>query len=232
MKVRILVEAHTEKYKGNLEPLIEKLKNEVSGYNTNEELLVIPGDLGVLVNDECCINEDYVNFLKFLKQHWDNIILVPGNDEYHGIKNPETFEITENALEKICKTLKITYLQKNMTKVGEYYVLGCTLWRYITKKEWSNTMEEDKDMFLNMELYRMAYANHLEWLDDALEYVRYKKSKAIVVTHFPPETTSRFMKNKAYASHIDKFLDIHKDVIKIWISGKYGPDDENVHHHN
>lgn len=221
MQVRILKDAQTDKHSGNLEFLMNKLKDEVSGYDTKNEILVVPGDIGPVVDSQGYVVENVVTFLKFLKEHWNNIIMIAGNNEYHGIEDPISLEVTDKALNKICKEVGITFLQKGMTKIGDYYVLGCTLWRYISRKEWKELDPCDRKIFVNMNFYRLAYADHLEWLNESLEYVRSQGGKAIVITHYPPECSVKyplFSVDRSNCNHIEKFIKHHQDCIKIWIS--------------
>jgi hypothetical protein len=97
MKIRILSDTHLESYTGeydpehhtvnpSLEKLIKKLNETITDV-TKDEILVLPGDLGMVTNSDGTFNPDYEKLLHYFKSRWENVIVVPGNTEYKpGIK--------------------------------------------------------------------------------------------------------------------------------------------------
>ena len=237
MKIRILSDTHLESYTGDydskhhtvnpsLEKLIHKLNDTIKDVSKNE-ILVLPGDLGMATDSTGAFNPDYEKLLHYFKSRWENVIIVPGNTEYQGITQFESLIITEDVLEAKCKEMGIIYLQKGVVKVGEYYFVGCTLWNYINREEWKNMKPEDKEIFAKMVIYRAQYVDHLEWLNNILTVLKNQDKKAVVITHYPPVTE---VKNPSYdwtapdgtkhkSDHIQHFLWNHRDTIKAWICG-------------
>ncbi len=242
-KVRILSDTHLETYNGkydqlrdkknpNFEELIKIIEKRIP-QNDKKEVLVLPGDLGYVVDENGGFSKDMEKLLKYCKSRWNIVILVPGNTEYHGIRSFETFITTEEMLKEKCKELGVIYLNKGVCMIDDCFFVGCTLWSYINSKEWKELKEQDKDIFINMDIYRRMYIDNLEWLNEVLfaiedrNYIKNTKHKAIVITHYPPETE---MKNPSFyikdedgkkikVNHVDKFIDLHKSTIKGWVCG-------------
>jgi predicted phosphohydrolase len=219
-KIRILSDTHFESYK-TFDEVISKINKTIPN-NDKHEVLVLPGDLGHVLNENLEFNVEYEKFLKYVKTRWEIVILVPGNTEYHGIRSFESIIETDLALKKKCKELGIIYLQKGVVKIDKYFFVGCTLWSFITRKEWNDIKDEDKDIFMDMEVYRRMYIEDLEWLNSILHVLKHSNEKAVVVTHYPPLTQAKnpsFMLDGAKVNHIDMFMNMYKDVVKMWICG-------------
>jgi Icc-related predicted phosphoesterase len=250
LKVRILSDTHLETYNGkfdeayqrqnpNFEALVKLIEKRIPT-NDRKEVLVLPGDLGYVVNEKGEFSEDMGRFLRYCKSRWNIVILVPGNTEYHGIRSFETFITTEEMIKEKCKEMDIIYLNKGVCMIDGHFFVGCTLWSYINFKEWKKLKDQDKDMFMDMDIYRRMYVDNLEWLSEILyaiedrNYLHNTKHKAVVITHYPPETEC---KNPSYTikeengknvkvNHVDKFIDLHKETIKAWVCGHIH--DENL----
>jgi predicted phosphohydrolase len=225
MKLRILSDTHIEGYNGDYSRVIAKI-NCIFGDIGSDEILVLPGDLGFVTDEEGNINPDYEKFLRFAKTKWTHVILVPGNTEYHGMTSPESLKITEEILKSKCKELGIHYLQKDIMKIDDTYVLGCTLWKFSSQKEWKELPREDREIFEQNEAYKMMYVDNLEWLYKTLEKIKEEGGKALVITHYPPVTSYKGLKFKwekdgivHYSDHIQHFMWMFKDTIKAWVCG-------------
>lgn len=235
MKIRILSDTHLETYNGKYDekhkvqnPTFEKLVAKIESKMPRpckKEVLVLPGDLGMVVEDGK-FNPLFERFLKYLKTKWRYIIIVPGNTEYHGITSFETFNITNKMLKDKCKELGIIFLQKGVVMIDDYFFVGCTLWEYISSKDWKMLKDADKEIFMDKDVYRSEYVDNLEWLHSILTELHKQNKKAVVITHYPPNAD---LKNPKYTvkvdgvkkvvNHIDKFLLTHNDTIKVWICG-------------
>lgn len=226
MKVRILSDTHLESYDGDYSRATAKIECTCPE-NDREEILVLPGDLGYAIEKNGEFNPEYEKFLIFLKSKWQYIVLVPGNTEYQGMPNFESLVATEAALELKCQELGINFLQKGVIKVDDYFFVGCTLWSFISSKEWRNLKKEDKKIFMDKEIYRLSYVDNLEWLNSILTQLQKDDSKCVVVTHYPPMTTLQKLECKwkdddgvkHSSSHIEHFAWTYKDTIKAWICG-------------
>lgn len=225
MKLRILSDTHLDDY-GNYNTVISKI-NCAFGSISSDEILILPGDLGIVCDKNGIFNIELEKFLRFLKAKWKHIILVPGNTEYHGIDNATSLVYTEELLKKKCEELDINYLQKNIMKIDDTYVIGCTLWKYTSMKEWNKLSIEDKKIFKVNENYKMQYVDHLEWINNILNEIRDVNGKAIIITHYPPITTYRGLLFKwegedgltHTSTHIEHFIWCHRENIKAWICG-------------
>jgi predicted phosphohydrolase len=232
IKFRIISDLHLELYNdANYDSLIKFVENKIKVHSiTKDEVLVLPGDLGyavVMKNGKEIFNPLMERFLKYCKSKWSIVLMVPGNTEYHGILSFETFISSENMMVNKCKELGIIYLNKGVCKIDDCFIVGCTLWSYITSKEWKGLKKQDQEIFMDVDIYRRMYIDHLEWLHEILLELKNQGQKAIVITHYPLETE---MKNPSFkietesgkflkVDHVQKFLNIHKGVIKGWICG-------------
>lgn len=224
LRIRILSDIHLELYDvKSYDKLISLIEVKVKPNTiTKDEILVLPGDLGyVIVNEK--FNPLMEKFLKYCKSRWSIVLMVPGNTEYHGVLSFETFVSSEEMMIKKCKEFGIIYLNKGVCKIDDTFIVGTTLWSYITMKEWKGLKEQDREIFMNVDIYRRMYIDHLEWLHEILLELKNQGQKAIVITHYPPETE---MKNPTFKSekflkvnHVEKFMEIHRDTIKGWICG-------------
>ena len=223
MKLRILSDTHLN---GNYNQVISKI-NCAFGAICPNEILVLPGDLGEVCDDNGVFNIELEKFLRFVKAKWNHVILVPGNTEYHGILNYESLEKTEEILKKKCEELNIHYLQKGIVKVDDTYVIGCTLWKYTTMKEWQKLPFEDREIFEVNENYKLQYVDHLEWINKVLNEIKEINGKAVVITHYPPITTYKGLMFKWIeddgeihkSTHIEHFIWCHRETIKAWVCG-------------
>jgi len=231
-KVRVISDTHLETYNGkydevhqhqnpNFDALI-KIFEKAIPHNDRDEILVLPGDLGYVIDERGKFNKDFKNLLKYCKSRWNIVILVAGNTEYHGIRNFESLVETEKILDVKCKKYGVIYLNKEVVKIDDYYFVGCTLWSFLTKNEWKNLKQQDKDIFMDIDIYRRTYVSELEWLNSILYELGKQNEKAVVITHYPPVTkikNPKFTEDGVFVNHIDKFTLMYKDVIKMWICG-------------
>lgn len=225
MKLRVLSDTHLEGYE-NYNTIIAKVNCTFGEIDPNE-VLILPGDLGMVCDEEGIFNPELEKFLRFLRAKWQYIIIVPGNTEYHGITDFSSLEKTEELLKKKCEELNIFYLQKNVMMIDDVYVIGCTLWKYATLKEWNKLPEEDRKIFSVSENYNTQYVDHLEWINNILAEIKATGKKAIIITHYPPITTYKGLMFKwedddgveHKSTHIEHFIWCHRDTIKTWICG-------------
>jgi predicted phosphohydrolase len=226
MKLRILSDTHIDPYEKNYSVVISRI-NCTFGDISRDEILILPGDLGYVTDDKGVITNEYDNFLRFVKTKWRHVILVPGNTEYHGITDSSSLKVTEEVLKKKCEELGIHYLQKDIMKIDDVYVLGCTLWKFTNPKEWKELPFEDREIFTKNEFYRLQYVDHLEWLNEQLMEISKLGKEAIVITHYPPMTNYKEIQFKwvdeqgiiHYSDHISHFIWEYRKTIKAWICG-------------
>lgn len=244
MKLRVLSDTHVDTLPNNddsIEFVIEKINNLIPTCNScSEEILVLPGDLGIVSDMEMNFNARYEKLLYYFKSRWTYIVIVPGNTEYHGFVSGETLPGTDSVLKTKCEEMGIVYLQKGVAKIDDLFFVGCTMWTYPTQEEWKTTNKIDKKIFKTLNMYRTLHVEHLEWLNDILNELANQNEKAVVITHYPPQTNTTkpvfkvstgekvevitesgevVVSETKNVSYIDNFIMKHADTIKLWICG-------------
>lgn len=222
MRIRYLSDTHLECYSDGYERVRIKINCTFTDI-TPDEILVVAGNVGFFLYENG-IELDYENFLRFLKTKWETIILVPGSFEYRGFLSPENLIKTEVYLKALCEEMGIHYLQKDTLVINGVTFIGCTLWNFLTERQWKYLYDE-KEIFRDREAYNLNHISHLEWLSQKLEDFERKNTSVIVVTNFPPFSTYKKYKvdNMNYLTYLmNKF----SGNIIAWIHGtqKYTPE--------
>jgi predicted phosphodiesterase len=244
MKVRVISDLHVEFYSSAfyLKSKLDKMfkDDEI----TDDEILIIAGDLGVAGSGkENSMNPEYKYMLEYFSKKWKNVILIPGNHEYYDRDKSRSLDEIDTMIDKECKKLGITFLNKNYIILKEskegpfeskdnvaqdrYAILGCTLWSEATKEAYLNMNDRLKAVLSHKELLQ-THNMHKTWLQKTLQSLSKKGIKTIVATHHLPLmelTHPKYLKpkykhlNSAYASKLNTFFedlqssDLSKNVL-------------------
>jgi Icc-related predicted phosphoesterase len=245
-KLRVLSDLHVEFYASPkyLQAKLNKLYPDIE----EDEILIIAGDLGVAGTGKpgTTLNPEYQSMLEYFAKKWNTVILVPGNHEYYDRHKDVSLNSVDAMIEKECKKLGITFLNKNYVDIKvpngsekffeSYRILGCTLWSEATKEAYKGMNDRLKAILNHDELLKVHH-EHCVWLKKHLQICKEKNVKAIVITHHLPLmelTHPKYLQpqyrilNSAYASKLNSMFedlskrsskDIQSHFIHLWFCG-------------
>lgn len=202
-------DVHLELYKTDF-PVIR-------GAYTND-ILIIAGDLLILRNIDT-----YKPFLVSLSKKFNKIYWIPGNHEYWGSSNLETFEEIATNIKSWLKTNKLHNIIFDKHIVDhENKLVGCTLWTSLNSgnERVISMASEVMNDYVNMS--RTPY-DLLEQFKLDYYFLRDNVGEGYTVfTHHAPSYTSVFSTSKEpvrhfYASNLEEF--VIKKKPKYWIHG-------------
>jgi len=221
MELRVISDIHVNFY-DNAAPVIDKLNQLFPKINPDKEILIIPGDIGQIVNKNNQFDEKYYDVLKYLKSRWKYIIIVAGNHEYYGCQN---MSYASDLLTNICEKMGIEFLNKDSVEMFDYTFIGCTLWSNLNKDYW-NEIEHKYSSFTDCESLCNLHKNNVEWLDKTLD--KYKNKKVVVITHHLPSKKlisghfnhSKYdISNTCYYSNLDWIIKKYSKNMIYWFCG-------------
>lgn len=143
-------------------------------------------DILIIAGDICSpAGERYNQFLRYVSDMFLQVLVVKGNHDYHDC---------DTTAEQTSEFANVKYLNCNEMKIGEYTILGCTLWSKVpdhflqTAATLSSDYEPRGNATYRGEQLTPLHTNsmhqqHREWLRDRLRSVDGKK---IVITHHAP----------------------------------------------
>ena len=164
-------------------------------------------------------------FLKKICVHFQAVLYIPGNHEFYKIKDMEPIPTTElykklNTLESSIPNLHI--LNRNSVKIGNYCIIGCTLWSLIPENGKLPTYRVRINDITKYK-YNKNYMQDLQYIKDMIAYCKNKKLKLIVVTHYPPSLKCLNIKHERdkfeylYATNLENI--VGDSIIHTWICG-------------
>ena len=176
----------------------------------------------ILAGDICFIKHKlFTPFFERLSKMFKRIIYVLGNHEYYYFLNykMDTILSMETLLRnKLSPFKNIHVLQKSSLIIDNIVILGCTLWSYLSKKDFvsgmqilsqSSFVKHRNQVLLRPTITNKIHFDHKAWLTESLE--KYKNRKVIVVTHYLPTLEAIDNKfsffNKAYYSNCDDLVE-------------------------
>lgn len=181
--------------------------------------LALLGDIGNPYKD------NYFNFLKYVSQKWETVLLLSGNHEYWNEKYD--YDRIDNKISELTEYFgNVHYLNNTSYQLENYNVLGTTLWSHIMKQP-DTIMGDDLNIRDNGELITITHLNKLhetavDWLTNEIN----KSEKPIIVlTHHLPSYQmihQNFYGNKyekyhdRFASHLDYLI---RKPVKYWLCG-------------
>ena len=215
MKFQIISDLHLESYNK-----LPKIRDIITPKAPN---LILAGDI-------CFIKHPFfIPFFQKLSPLFKKIIYIFGNHEYYiaGDYQIETIAAIEMlARKKLSPFKNIHILQKSFIKLDDIVILGCTLWSYLSKKDFvygmqmlsaSSFVRHNNTILLHPSISNELYFNHKAWLKDMLEV--FGNKKVIVVTHYLPTIKAIDNKytifNKSYYSNCDNLV----ERATIWCCG-------------
>jgi len=182
--------------------------------NANKTILVLAGDIGSLYQ-----YDQLLSFLRDCSNHYHTLLYVPGNHEFYYKDEQDhlRFDVLMNRFMQLSDSIdNLIVLNRGIVTIGEYAIIGCTLWSYIkylpkfrvrihgmTKQQY-NKMHRDDYVFISQALRQ--YSNY----------------KCIVITHHGP-SYKLLPLNKLFNKYSDLYVsksdNLFKDCVKYWIYG-------------
>ena len=182
--------------------------------------LILAGDIGSIYQIET-----FKIFFMSCKEHFENVIFVPGNNEYYsrvGFQQ-KTFKELNEDIQNLCNDLDIILLNNTYIELDKYIIFGSTWW---------SAVPDALNMRINMEKDRHINSddfNHLHYvarksLNKVIEMKGDKK--LLVVSHYCPTRLGTMnMHHKKddfvdlvpyYFASSEKYL---KGLVDVWIFG-------------
>ena len=215
MKFQVISDLHLESY-----TTLPNIKSIISPQAPN---LILAGDI-------CFIKHHlFVPFFQKLSPLFKKIIYIFGNHEYYittdyQIDTIPAIEIL--ARKKLLAFKNVHILQKSFIKIDDVIILGCTLWSYLSKKDFVCGMQllsepsfvrHNKTILLHPSISNELHFSHKTWLKEMLAV--FCDKKIIVITHYLPSIKAIDDKftifNKAYYSNCDNLV----ERATIWCCG-------------
>lgn len=235
MKLRVISDVHSEyyhgiTYKNNTAPDFEDFINKFDTMFpdiSNDEILVLGGDIGVLYDKNGNLAEIYNKTLEYFSKRWKRIIYVPGNHEYYNLDGIESISRANDIIKQKCESLGIHFLQKETLEMDGYTFVGCTLWSDLKYDAWVTMNPKNRRVFKYYKYYRNEYTQNLEWLKEKLTELR-DNPNVIVVTHYVPlyelihekfRTEKESSRISLQASNLESFIVQNSFTPKYWICG-------------
>ena len=144
----------------------------------------------------------YKEFLEYSSKNWDKVFLLSGNHEY----DLYPFHDVDTQIKGLVSKYKnIHYLNDSEYSLGEYSILGTTLWTKST-----NPLIHDKS---------------ISWLKNSIDTTVNKDKKIIILSHHLPSYqlivekyhSERYKKYQhEFATELEHLI---KDPVKAWLCG-------------
>jgi len=206
MKFQLISDLHLEFYKEL--PPIKKL---VTPQAPN---LILAGDI-------CFVKHPlFLPFFQKLSPLFKRIIYVLGNHEYYiesDLRMDSTESIEELVRSKLSGFDNIHLLQKTFLNLGNIIIAGCTLWSYLSQKDFEYGMKplaaasfvrHGRTTLLHPKISNKLHLEQRAWLSTIVD--SFPDKKILIVTHYLPSIKLIDKKyavlNKAYYSNCDELV--------------------------
>jgi predicted phosphohydrolase len=221
LEVYVLSDLHLEFYKSikkvwRIQEVNKLLQNPPLA--DSDAVLILAGDIGWPVNKKGNLHRILNKFLIQMRTLFKYVIMVAGNHEYY---SEIGLESTEKALESLCQSTGIVYLQCNSwihPPTGVKFH-GCTLWSQITPEAMTHTKDYGM-IYSSREEAIMLHKRHIKWLSETLNK---EKGPCVVVSHhapsmqcIEPEYIQTVPDNTAYYTDLEHLI---KPPMIAWICG-------------
>ena len=173
----------------------------------------------------------YREFLIRCSRNYDHVFYVAGNHEHYG------YDIARSELAiRAFVPENVHFLNNNDYIIGDYVVLGTTLWTDLKNND--PLVKWDVERYMNdfrvirnndrrftPDRWWEEHFRSFQWLDKKLE--EYNDKKVIVMTHHAPSIRSiherylhsrSFNTNYGYFSELDEYVEAHPQI-KYWFHG-------------
>lgn len=182
--------------------------------------LALCGDIG----SPC--TQVYVDFLLKAATLFEKVFIIAGNHEHYGSNVQETLK----AIDAVCLEAPdvLIHLNKQEYDVGNYRILGATLWSSLGEEEDAREIAffvSDFRLIRGMDTwtYERRHAEDVYWLQEAIYRCVQDGRTAIVLTHHAPtfKNTSHVRHagstlSNAFATNLEYLMGAH---VPLWCCG-------------
>ena len=184
--------------------------------------LILAGDIGSIYHVECL-----KTFLVSCKEHFENVIFVPGNNEYYSREGFElkTFSELNDLLVDLCKTTNIILLNNAYIETDEFIIFGSTWWSHIPDTL-NMRINLEKDRQINSDDFNYLHLTSRKCLNKVLQIKKMTNKKMIVISHYCPTKLGTMNTHHKkddfvdlvpyYFSSSERYL---KGLVDVWIFG-------------
>ena len=217
--LQIASDIHIEKHYPK-SPLITDFISPCEGVNT----LILAGDIGSIYQ-----YDTFKTFFESCKQYFENVIYVPGNNEYYtrdGFPTKSFSELNDD-LDRLCKETHVLLLNNAYVETDSFIIFGSTWWSYIPdilNMRIYTTTELGNLRQINSDDFNFMHATARKSLNKLIEQKGDKK--LVVVSHYcPTKLGTMNLHHKRddfvdlvpyYFSSSEKYL---KGLVDVWIYG-------------
>jgi len=169
MLVQVLSDCHLECYKKIL-----RIKSKC-------DVLILAGDIGHIDKPI------YEEFISYVAANWKYVVLVLGNHEFYSTKESPD-ELLARYQELASRYSNVELLERSVTYIGGYRVLGAVLWSHLQEGAESNCIkkitsgfEDGKRIKMGIDGMNALHKEAVEWLCETYD----PSVPSIIVTHYP-----------------------------------------------
>ena len=140
-------------------------------------LVVAGGVTSVILHEKL-----YERVLVYLKKKYQQVILVPGEEEYIGCDGARSAVISK--LEKICKKTSVHLLNKSNVVIDDVRFIGTTLWSLMDETTFNQ--HSAKKIFVDAIDYSVAFISHMQFINEELMKSLDNSEPIVIVTYHSP----------------------------------------------
>ena len=216
IRFQIVSDIHIEK----LYPKKATITDFIDPDNT-ADVLILAGDIGSAYH-----TAEMKEFLVSCKEHFKNVIYIPGNNEYYERDGYEKrpMEDLVNELKNICVDSGIIFMENSYIETDDMIIFGATWWSYIPDILSMKIYNREGSPITPKDFNQMHFYSR-QCLDKIIDQKGNKK--LVVITHYCPTKfgTMNLHHKKSdfeslvpyYFSSSEKFLNANQ--IDVWIFG-------------
>jgi len=177
--------------------------------------LILAGDIGIPTSQE------YKVFIERASELYTHVFLINGNHEYYR----NTIEWTNDKVKQIAnKYANVHFLNNDCVDIGEYRILGTTLWSEI-----ADDQRGDIGIFLadfrlikdwSIEKHNHEHFKSVRFIKQEIERASIDSKNLIIISHHAPLTHGTSDKHNSLSSAFCTDLsDLFIKPVKAWICG-------------
>lgn len=160
------------------------IKMEITDFITpmeNVDALILPGDVGSIYQ-----YEHLRHFFLSCKRFFQNVVYIPGNNEYYlrdGFPTKTMAELNDD-ITRLCRETGVVLLNNSFIETDTHVLFGSTWWSFIPNNLCMRVYKE-KEVPIDYKDFNYMHFTARKSLDYILA-IKPKHKKLIVITHYCP----------------------------------------------